>query len=276
MSTCRRCSRVLAGVRDAARQRGLPGRPGRGAEPGQHRLLPHLRRVPAHPGVVRRATSNATLEAINFYRYLSESVYVIWYEAPADVESTHAVHAAQRRPDPSDRRRTRQGAAAVASQRRKRDARSPPSGTPSSGISASRRCGRSSPGGRARRPTHISLLLDTLAVWPKGERERPLFHTFETLRPRSRARRGDVERGRRPALAHPWAGTTTATSSTRSATWSPRGRTFGELVERCRRRCTKREFEAGARRPDPRRPQFTEAGPRRAHVRDDEDGGRCC
>lgn len=31
---------------------------------------------------------NVTLEAINFYKYLSESVYIIWYEAPADVEST--------------------------------------------------------------------------------------------------------------------------------------------------------------------------------------------
>ena len=29
--------------------------------------------------------------------------------------------------------------------------------------------------------THISLLLDTLAGGPRG-RERPLFHTFETLR----------------------------------------------------------------------------------------------
>jgi uncharacterized protein with ParB-like and HNH nuclease domain len=31
---------------------------------------------------------NVTLAAINFYKYLSESVYIIWYEAPANVEST--------------------------------------------------------------------------------------------------------------------------------------------------------------------------------------------
>lgn len=31
---------------------------------------------------------NPTLTAINFYKYLSESVYVIWYEAPPEVEST--------------------------------------------------------------------------------------------------------------------------------------------------------------------------------------------
>ena len=34
------------------------------------------------------AQDNPTLEAINFYKYLSESVYVIWYEAPPEVEST--------------------------------------------------------------------------------------------------------------------------------------------------------------------------------------------
>ena len=32
-------------------------------------------------------------------------------------------------------------------------------------------------------PTHISLLLDTIAGGPTG-RDRPLFHTFETLRER--------------------------------------------------------------------------------------------
>src|SRR5690606_37733245 len=38
-------------------------------------------------------------------------------------------------------------------------------------------------GGVEEDATRISLLLDTLAGGPRG-RERPLFHTFETLRPR--------------------------------------------------------------------------------------------
>lgn len=125
---------------------------------------------------------NVTLEAINFYKYLSESVYVIWYEAPADVESTTLFTRLNVGRIPltdaelvkallltraSSLRREREIAAQW--DMIERDLRVPElwafvTGRPS------------------QEATHITLLLDALALWPKGK-QRPLFHTFETLRP---------------------------------------------------------------------------------------------
>lgn len=73
-------------------------------------------------------------------------------------------------------------------------------------------------------PTHISLLLDTLAGGPTG-RERPLFHTFETLR---EPITGDPQAFWKQVVdLHSmviWGGTTAATCFTRSASLSQSGR----------------------------------------------------
>ena len=126
--------------------------------------------------------NDVTLAAINFYKYLSESVYIIWYETPANVESTTLFTRLNVGRIPltdaelvkallltraSELKREREIAAQWDTI--ERDLRVPElwafvTGRPS------------------QEATHIMLLLDTLAVWPKG-RQRPLFHTFETLRP---------------------------------------------------------------------------------------------
>ena len=122
---------------------------------------------------------NVTLAAINFYKYLSESVYIIWYEAPADVESTTLFTRLNVGRIPltdaelvkallltraGELKREREIAAQWDTI--ERDLRVPElwafvTGRPS------------------QEATHITLLLDTLAVWPKG-RQRPLFHTFSS------------------------------------------------------------------------------------------------
>lgn len=185
---------------------------------------------------------NATLAAINFYKYLSESVYVIWYEAPADVESTTLFTRLNVGRIPltdaelvkallltraSDMKREREIAAQWDTI--ERDLRVPElwafvTGRPS------------------QEATHITLLLDTLAVWPKG-RQRPLFHTFETLRPL-------IE----DAAQETWNKVVALHSLIMG--WYDnrdlfhkigylisRGRTFGELVS-LSQDCTKRAFEA--------------------------------
>jgi hypothetical protein len=125
---------------------------------------------------------NPTLEAINFYKYLSESVYVIWYEAPPEVESTtlftrlnigripltdaelvKALVLARSRADKRDREIAAQWDGI------ERDLRIPEVWAFVSGKSTSE-------------ATHITLLLDTLAGSPTAG-ARPLFYTFETLRP---------------------------------------------------------------------------------------------
>lgn len=126
--------------------------------------------------------NDPALAAINFYKYLSESVYVIWYEAPDEVDSTtlftrlnvgripltdaelvKALLLTRSR----DLRREREVAAQWDSF--ERDLRAPEVWAFVTGRSAVE-------------ATHITLLLDTLAGGPSG-RARPLFHTFETLRP---------------------------------------------------------------------------------------------
>lgn len=125
---------------------------------------------------------NPTLAAINFYKYLSESVYVIWYEAPPEVESTtlftrlnigripltdaelvKALILTRSRQVKRDREIAAQWDSI------ERDLRIPEVWAFVTGKSASE-------------ATHITLLLDTLAGRPRTH-PRPLFHTFETLRP---------------------------------------------------------------------------------------------
>ncbi|MEV1114952.1 DUF262 domain-containing protein [Actinosynnema sp. NPDC049800] len=125
---------------------------------------------------------NPTLAAINFYKYLSESVYVIWYEAPPEVESTtlftrlnigripltdaelvKALILTRSRQVKRDREIAAQWDSI------ERDLRIPEVWAFVTGKSAPE-------------ATHITLLLDTLAGRPQTY-PRPLFHTFETLRP---------------------------------------------------------------------------------------------
>jgi len=133
---------------------------------------------------------NATLAALNFYKALTESVYVIWYEAPADVDSTElfarlnvgripltdaelvkALILSRSRAGPGATNRALEIAAHWDS------------------IENSLRASEvwAFAAGRVEdEPTHISLLLDAIAGGPTG-RERPLFHTFETFRRRIEA-----------------------------------------------------------------------------------------
>lgn len=125
------------------------------------------------------------LAAINLYKALSERVKVIWYEAPASVSSTDlftrlnvgkipltdaelvkalVLSRSQGLVSQTDRAQAMAAEWDVI----ERDLRTPElwaflTGNP------------------RPRATHISLLLDTLAGGPQG-RERPPFHTFETLR----------------------------------------------------------------------------------------------
>lgn len=185
---------------------------------------------------------NPTLVAINFYKYLSESVYVIWYEAPADVESTTLFTRLNVGRIPltdaelvkallltraSELRREREIAAQWDTI--ERDLRVPElwafvTGRPS------------------QEATHITLLLDTLAVWPTG-RHRPLFHTFETLRPLIEDDAQDTW-NRVVALHSLVMGWYDNRDLFHKIGYLiSRGRTFGELVS-LSEDCTKREFES--------------------------------
>ncbi|MFY1614710.1 DUF262 domain-containing protein [Micromonospora sp. WMMD736] len=127
------------------------------------------------------ARGNPTLEAINFYKYFSESVYVIWYEAPPKVESTTLFTRLNIGRIPLTdaelvkalvlaRSRTLKRDHEIAAQwdSIERDLRIPEVWAFVTGRSS-------------LEATHITLLLDTLAGEPKSG-PRPLFHTFETLR----------------------------------------------------------------------------------------------
>lgn len=120
--------------------------------------------------------------AINFYQYLSESVSVIWYQALPEIDSitlftrlnigripltdaelVKVLVLARSR----EARREREIAAqwdAIESDLRTEELWAFVTGRTTS------------------EPTHITLLLDTLAGTPASG-PRPLFHTFETLRP---------------------------------------------------------------------------------------------
>ena len=126
-----------------------------------------------------------THEATRLYGYLFDSVKVLWYEAPQDVDSTELftrlnvgripltdaelvkallLSHGQAGPGQTDR------AVEIAANWDgiERDLRVPEVWSFVTGEAK-------------EEATHISLLLDTLAGSPRG-RERPLFHTFETLR----------------------------------------------------------------------------------------------
>jgi hypothetical protein len=185
---------------------------------------------------------NVTLEAINFYKYLSESVYIIWYEAPADVESTTLFTRLNVGRIPltdaelikallltraSELKREREIAAQWDTI--ERDLRVPELWAFVTGKSG-------------QEATHITLLLDTLAVWPKG-RQRPQFHTFETLRPMIESAAQDTwnEVVALYSLIMGWFDTRDLFH--KIGYLIARGRTFDELVA-LSQNCTKREFEA--------------------------------
>ena len=90
--------------------------------------------------------------------------------------------------------------------------------------------------------THITLLLDTLAVWPKG-RQRPLFHTFETLRPMIESAAQDTWNKvvGLHSLIMGWYDNRDLFH--KIGYLIARGRTFDELVA-LSQDCTKRNFEA--------------------------------
>jgi hypothetical protein len=124
--------------------------------------------------------------ANKFYEYLYESVRVIWYEAPPELDSTtlftrlnvgripltdaelvKALLLSRSRGEAGRTDRTHELAAQWDSI--ERDLRNPDVWAFVTDI-RSDEC-----------PTHITLLLDTLAGGPRG-RERPRFHTFDILR----------------------------------------------------------------------------------------------
>jgi Protein of unknown function DUF262 len=147
--------------------------------------------------------------ANQLYGYLFDSVRVIWYQAPADLDSTvlftrlnigripltdaELVKALLLSRAGSSRGRTdRSHEIAAHWDVVERDLRAPEVWAFATGKPA-------------QEPTHISLLLDTLADMDSdggSGRERPLFHTFETLRYGDRGLpAGRVGPGRRPARA---------------------------------------------------------------------------
>jgi hypothetical protein len=126
---------------------------------------------------------NTTLAAINFYKYLSESVYVIWYEAPPEVDSTTLFTRLNVGRIPLTDAELVKALVLARSRAVKRDHEI---AAQWDGIERDLRVpetwafitGRSTP-----EATHITLLLDTLAGRPQAG-PRPIFYTFETLRPR--------------------------------------------------------------------------------------------
>lgn len=129
----------------------------------------------------------STHEATRFYGYLFENVKVLWYEAPAESDSTELFTRLNVGRIPlTDAELVKalllsHGDAGTGQTDRalemaahwdgiERDLRVPEVWAFVTGEAG-------------EVATHISLLLDTLAGGPRG-RERPLFHTFETLRQR--------------------------------------------------------------------------------------------
>jgi hypothetical protein len=119
-----------------------------------------------------------TLAAVNFYKALAERVYVIWYEAPADVDSRTLFTRLNIGRIPLTDAELVKAVLLSKIERRdevaaqwdsiERDLRSPDVWAFATGSSG-------------QQATHIGLLLDTLAVRYKGSARHP-FHTFEALR----------------------------------------------------------------------------------------------
>jgi hypothetical protein len=123
---------------------------------------------------------NPTLAAVDFYQALSKRVYLIWYEATADVDSrTLFTRLNVGRIPLTDSelvkavllsKVARPEEVAAQWDAIERDLRVPEVWSFVTGEAAPE-------------ATHIRLLLDTLSGGPRGP-SRPLFHTFETLRQR--------------------------------------------------------------------------------------------
>ncbi len=177
-----------------------------------------------HPGVVRAQRRTRALVGDRLLPSASsERVYVIWYEAPADVDSAHPVHPAERRADPADRRRAGQGAGPARSRATERDRHEIAAQWDS--IERDLRdpevwafvTGRADDGADAHQPAARHARRRTVGP------ARPLFHTFETLRQRIERTSPEASGTRSSTSTRSCsAGTTTATSSTRSATSSHR------------------------------------------------------
>ena len=184
---------------------------------------------------------NPTLEAINFFKYLSESVYVIWYEAPPEVDSVTLFTRLNIGRIPLTDAELVKALVLARSRVVKRDREI---AAQWDGIERDLRIpelwafvtGRSTP-----EATHITLLLDTIAGSP-GAGPRPLFYTFEALRPRIEASAQvlwdqviDLH-----SLVMGWYDTRDLFH--KIGYLIARGRRFGELVA-LSKDCTKHEFE---------------------------------
>lgn len=125
---------------------------------------------------------NPPLAAINFYKYLSESVSVIWYQAPPEIDSTTLFTRLNIGRIPLTDAELIKALVLARSRKARREREI---AAQWDAIESDLRTeelwafvtGRTKP-----EPTHITLLLDTLAGTPASG-PRPLFHTFETLRP---------------------------------------------------------------------------------------------
>lgn len=138
---------------------------------------------------------NPTLAAINVYKYLSESVYVIWYEAPYAVDSTTLfIRLNVGRIPLTDAELVK---ALLLSRIRGNDVRSDRAQETAAHWDSVERDLRVpevwafATGAAPSDDVHINLLLDTLAGGPTGPM-RPPFHTFETLRPQIEVSPQDV------------------------------------------------------------------------------------
>jgi len=185
---------------------------------------------------------NPTLEAINFYKYLSESVYVIWYEAPPEVESTTLFTRLNIGRIPLTDAELVKALVLARSRAVKRDREI---AAQWDGIERDLRIpevwafvtGKSTP-----EATHITVLLDTLAGRPNAG-QRPLFHTFEILRPLIEASAQDLwdQVIDLHSLVMGWYDNRDLFH--KIGYLIARGRRFDELVA-LSQACTKHEFEA--------------------------------
>lgn len=127
-----------------------------------------------------------THEATRMYGYLFEHVKVLWYEAPKEVDSRDLFTRLNvGRIQLTDAELVKALLLSHGQHTRGHTDRALEIAAHWDGIERDLRVPEvwAFVTGDAEEATHISLLLDTLAEWPPG-RERPDFHTFETLRHR--------------------------------------------------------------------------------------------
>lgn len=132
----------------------------------------------------------ATREATRLFDYLFEHVKVLWYEAPKEVDSTDLFTRLNVGRIPlTDAELVKALLLSHGQSTAGHTDRSLEIAAHWDGIERDLRVPEVwafVTGTAKEEATHISLLLNTLAEWPPG-RERPLFHTFETLRHRIEA-----------------------------------------------------------------------------------------